>query len=126
AHRHARMADVGLLHRVHRQGADGVGHGRETGGIEAHAARLRTAWKRGHESPPSRMRRSLRNARLRVKRCGSSGVGARGRGLFTAPASKVLPAKVLSPKPSIMSGNRIAWALARIEAAAERIEAAAD
>ena len=37
AHGHSRVAGIGRLDRIHRQGADGIGHGRQAGGFEGHA-----------------------------------------------------------------------------------------
>ena len=40
AHRRARVARIGLLHGVHRQGADGIGHQRDVFREGGHGDRL--------------------------------------------------------------------------------------
>ena len=40
AHRHAGMPAIGGLHCIHRERADGIGHGREAGRIEGHCCGL--------------------------------------------------------------------------------------
>ena len=118
AHRHARVARVGRLDRVHRQGADGVGHRRVAGGIEAHAkapgqrgvgAAIRLRGSLG--TAPRRPRQARRPVARPGRRVRTRFIHSFGGQGFARQGSFAL----IMPT---MAGDRIARALARIEAAA--------